>query len=372
MIYITCTLFYELLVAFFSIIVYYEANVQYTTLGETALKISKLCLGTMTWGQQNSEAEAHQQLDCALSHGINFIDTAELYPVPPQSETQGRTEEYLGSWLSANGTRHKVVVATKVAGPSSFEWVRDGERPRLNAAHIRRAVEGSLRRLKTDYIDLYQLHWPERATNYFGALNYTHTAEDDAIPLSETLAVLQELITEGSIRYIGLSNETPWGLLECIRLHQVHGLPRVHSVQNPYSLLNRSYEVGMAEISIRERCGLLPYSVLGFGTLTGKYLSTPPASGRITEWPEHFGRYSNPRATEATARYVALASEHRLSPTELALAFVVHQPFVTSTIIGATTLQQLQQNITAGAHKLTPHILEEINAIEQLFPYPAP
>lgn len=344
---------------------------QYTQLGTSDLKVSKICLGTMTWGEQNNEAEAHQQLDYALDCGINFIDTAELYPVPPMAETQGRTEEYLGSWLAKNGNRSKVVVATKVAGPSQFEWIRGGQRPRLNRSHIRSAIETSLRRLQCDYVDLYQLHWPERATNYFGTLNYRHV-EENAITLEETLTVLKELVAEGLVRHIGLSNETPWGLLECLRQH-AQGLPRVQSVQNPYSVLNRSYEVGMAEISIRERCGLLAYSVLGFGVLTGKYLNNAqPAAGRITRWPDHFGRYSNPQALRATEQYVALAKAHGISPTALAISFVVRQPFVTSCIIGATTMQQLQDNLQATETHLTDEILEEIDAIESQSPYPAP
>ncbi len=345
---------------------------QYTILGNSDLRVSKICLGTMTWGEQNSEAEAHQQLDYAVDCGINFIDAAELYPVPPMAETQGRTESYLGSWLAKANNRQRVVVATKVAGPSQFEWLRGGVRPRLNHSNIRSAIQSSLQRLQCDYVDLYQLHWPERATNYFGTLNYRHVEQKDAIPLEESLTALQELVDEGLVRHIGLSNETPWGLMECLRLH-TKGLPRVQSMQNPYSLLNRSYEVGMAEISIREQCGLLAYSALGFGVLTGKYLhNSHPPKGRITRWPEHFSRYLGSRAQRATEQYVALAEQQGITPTAMALAFVAQQSFVTSCIIGATTLQQLEENIKATELTLSDEIIEEIDAIESQSPYPSP
>ena len=345
---------------------------QYTTLGNSNLKVSKICLGTMTWGEQNNESEAHHQLDYAVDCGINFIDTAELYPVPPMAETQGRTESYLGSWLAKANNRQRVVVATKVSGPSQFEWIRGGERPRLNRSHIRSAIQSSLQRLQCDYVDLYQLHWPERATNYFGVLNYQHVEREDAISLEESLTVLQELVDEGLVRHIGLSNETPWGLMECLRLH-TKGLPRVQSVQNPYSLLNRSYEAGMAEISIREQCGLLAYSVLGFGVLTGKYLhNTHLPQGRVTRWPDHFSRYSGGRAQRATEQYVTLAQQQKVSPTAMAIAFVVNQPFVTSCIIGATTMQQLEENIKAADLSLSDEIVEEIDTIENQSPYPSP
>lgn len=340
-------------------------------LGTTGIKVSALCLGTMTWGEQNTEAEAHQQLDYALGKGINFIDTAELYPVPPKPDTQGRTETYIGTWLKARRNRDKVVLATKVVGRTEMDWFR-GEEGRLSRKHILEAVEGSLKRLQTDVIDLYQMHWPDRSTNYFGQLGYTHHPKDVAIALEESLGAMQELIKAGKVRHVGLSNETPWGLMRCLHLAETQGLPRVASVQNPYSLLNRTYEIGLAEASIRERCGLLAYSPLAFGVLSGKYLNgANPPKGRLTLF-SRFQRYNNPKADAATARYVALAKEHGLDPAQMALAYVTTRPFVTSNIIGATTMEQLASNIASIDVKLSSEILTAIDAIQEDIPNPCP
>lgn len=348
---------------------------EYRKLGTSDIKVSSLCLGTMTFGEQNSEQEAHQQIEYALEHGVNFIDAAEIYPVPPMAETQGRTEQHIGSWLKQPENRKRVILATKIAGPSSFEWIRrGGARPRFNREHIAEAIEGSLKRLQTDYIDLYQLHWPERNTNYFGELRYRHAPEENgSIPLEETLAILQEHVQRGVIRHIGLSNETPWGVKECLRLHNHNGLPRIQSVQNPFSLLNRVAEVGLAEIAIRDQCGLLAYSVLGFGMLTGKFFTDQDLSQtRLKRWPDHFNRYSNTHAVEAARKYTALAKEHGISPAQMAIAFVEQSPFVTSCIIGATNLEQLKENINATDLKLSDELKSEIDAIEDQHPFPAP
>ncbi len=344
----------------------------YRKLGNTDIQVSTICLGTMTWGEQNTEADAHAQLDYALAQGVNFIDVAEMYPVPPRAATQGRTESYIGSWLAQRGRRDDVIIATKVVGRSqNFDYLGRGE-TRLNRAQIHAAIDGSLKRLQTDYVDLYQLHWPDRATNYFGELGYTHKADDDAIALEETLSALAELIQAGKVRHIGLSNDTPWGVAECLRLHREQQLPRIMSVQNPYSLLNRSYEVGLAEMSIREQCGLLAYSPLGFGVLSGKYLDgKQPDGARLTLF-ERFQRYTGIKATTATARYVALAHEHGLDPAQMALAFVTMQPFVTSNIIGATTLEQLTSNIGSQRLTLPPEVLSGIQDIHQDIPNPCP
>lgn len=341
-------------------------------LGTTDLEVSALCLGTMTFGEQNTEAEAHRQLDAALAAGINFIDTAEIYPVPPRAETQGRTEAFIGSWLASRGGRDRLVLATKVAGPGDWLPYLRGGTNRLDRANIEAALHDSLRRLGTDCIDLYQLHWPDRETNFFGQLGYTHPSEDESVPLLETLEVLGDLVAAGKVRYIGVSNETPWGLMTAIRLAEMHGLPRPMSIQNPYSLLNRTFEVGLAEIAIRERCGLLAYSPLGFGMLTGKYLNgARPAGARLTRF-ERFARYSNPEAERATAEYVALARRHGLSPAQLALAYVTSRPFVTANILGATNLEQLAEDLESDRLTLAPELEQEIEAIHIRQPNPAP
>ncbi len=345
----------------------------YRRLGNTDLDVSVICLGTMTFGEQNTEAEAHAQLDYALTQGVNFIDTAELYAIPPNAETYGRTEEYIGSWLHKRGRRDDIILASKVVGPSQgwLDHIRNGQ-ARLDRKNITAALEGSLRRLRTDYLDLYQLHWPDRRTNFFGKLGYEHDPQDNPVPIEETLAVLGELVSAGKVRHIGLSNETPWGVMRFIAAAERLGLPRVVSVQNPYSLLNRSYEVGLAEVSIREQAGLLAYSPLGFGVLSGKYLEGKhPRGARLTLFPD-YRRYSSEEGIEATRRYVTLAREHGLDPAQMALAYVNTRPFLTSTIIGATTMEQLQANIASIDLELPATVLEGIEAIHHAIPNPSP
>lgn len=347
---------------------------QYRTLGTTGERVSALCLGTMTWGEQNSEAEAHAQLDLAVERGVNFIDAAEMYPVPPRAETQGLTERYLGSWLAQRHDRERLVIATKVAGPSDdMHWIRGG--PRLTARHIREAVDASLERLQTDYIDLYQVHWPARPANYFGRLGY-EPGDDDGdsarAGIEETLSTLAALVDAGRIRHVGVSNDTPWGVMEYLRQAERGGLPRIVSVQNPYNLLNRSFEIGLAEVAHRERVGLLAYSPLAFGVLSGKYAGgARPAGARLTRF-ERFDRYSGTRAMAAAEEYAGLARAHGLSPAQMALAFVNARGFVTSNIVGATTLAQLEENLDSIAVGLDDTVRDEIEAIHERFPNPAP
>ncbi|MCK8516705.1 NADP(H)-dependent aldo-keto reductase [Methylonatrum kenyense] len=343
---------------------------EYRPLGTSGIDVSALCLGTMTWGEQNTEAEAHEQLDYAVSRGINFIDAAEMYPVPPKAETQGLTEQYIGSWLKGRQDRDKLVIATKIAGPG-LDTVRDGE-SRFTASQLREAVDGSLRRLQTDYIDLYQLHWPARNANYFGKLGYQPARNDLLTPIEETLETLDALVREGKILNIGLSNETAWGVMRFLHLAETRGWPRVQSVQNPYNLLNRSYEVGLAEVSHRERCGLLAYSPLGFGVLSGKYLDgRQPAGARLTLFTR-FQRYLNDAGQQATAAYVKLARDAGLDPAQMALAFVTSRPFLSSNIIGATTMEQLKSNIDSAELELTGDVLEGIDAIHAERSNPCP
>jgi len=346
---------------------------QYRPLSDTGVNVSALCLGTMTFGEQNSEQEAFEQLDMALDAGVNFIDTAEMYSIPPRSETMGSTERIIGRWLSQRGCRDKVIIASKVAGPGGdwLPYIRGGNN-RLDRANIVAAVDDSLRRLQTDVIDLFQLHWPERQANYFGELGYRHTDADDGVPLLETLQVLGNLVEAGKIRFVGISNETPWGTMRYLALAEALGLPRMVSIQNPYSLLNRSYEIGLAEISHRESIGLLAYSPLGFGVLSGKYLAGDrPAGARLTLYPD-YQRYSNPQALHATREYVTLARDHGLDPAQMALAYVTSRAFVTSNIVGATTPQQLRSNLASIALRLSDEVLGEIEAIHQSHPNPSP
>lgn len=332
--------------------------------------VSKICLGTMTWGQQNTEAEAHEQISYALDRGINMLDAAEMYPVPPRAETQGRTEEYIGTWFKKTGLRDKYILATKAAGPNpEFHYLRGG--PRFTREQLMEAVDGSLRRLQTDCIDLYQLHWPDRYTNFFGQRGYLHREQPET-PIDETLRALQELVAAGKIKTIGLSNETPWGTMKFLELADREGLPRVESIQNPYGLLNRTYEIAMAEVSHREDVGLLAYSPLGMGLLTGKYRHGAKPEGSRMAVFERFTRYDGKETLEATEQYLQLADEHGLNPTHMALAFVNTRPFVLSNIIGATSMDQLKMNIDSLDVTLTKDVLKGIEAIQQRIPNPAP
>ena len=344
----------------------------YHRIPHSTLEVSQLGLGTMTFGEQNSEADAHAQLDLAVSCGINLIDTAEMYPVPPRPETQGLTEQYIGSWLKARGNRDKIVLASKVAGPSrgNDAGIRPGQV--LDRKNIRVALEASLKRLNTDYIDLYQVHWPQRQTNCFGKLGYQYTDSSVPVTLLETLEALAEQVRAGKIRYVGVSNETPWGVMRYLQLAEKHELPRIVSIQNPYSLLNRSFEVGLAEISQHEGVELLAYSSLAFGTLSGKYLNgARPAGARNTLF-SRFTRYSGEQSQLAIAEYVDLARRHGLDPAQMALAFVRQQPFVASTLLGTTTLEQLQSNIDSYQLTLSSEVLEQLEAIHRRYTYPAP
>jgi len=353
---------------------------QFRRLGRTDIQVSLVCLGTMTWGQQNTEAEAHAQLDYALERGINFIDTAEMYPVPPQAETQGRTEAYIGSWLKARGNRDKVILASKVAGRGypgpgrgAFGWTRNNEVPAtdLTPKQIRYAVEHSLKRLNTDYLDLYQTHWPDRRTNNFGQANYVHVEETGIVPIEETLGTMADLVREGKIRMFGVSNESPWGVMQHVHLAETKGLPRIVSIQNPYNLVNRHFETGLAEPAHREDVGLLAYSPLAMGVLSGKYLGgAKPEGARLTLF-SRFTRYSNPQTDRAAERYVALARQHGLDPAQMALAFVNSRPFVTSNIIGATSMEQLKSDIDAADLTLSAEVLEAIEAIHREQPNPS-
>ena len=345
-------------------------TMEYRPLGRTDIKVSSICLGTMTWGEQNTAHDAHQQLDHAIDAGINFVDTAEMYPVPPKPETQGRTESAIGCWPSWQKNRQKIILASKVSGPG-LPHIRGGDSG-FTRESIRNALHDSLKRLKTDYIDLYQLHWPERDTNRFGKREFDSSTEDAFTPFAEILSCLQEFLQEGKIRTIGISNETPWGTMEYLNISKNIGLPRIASIQNPYSLLNRTFEMGLSEVALRESCGLLAYSPLGFGVLSGKYLDgNPPPNSRLALF-KGFPRYSGPKTVDATKGYIQLASKNGLSPAAMALQFVTTRPFVTSTIVGATTLEQLRENIGSTQITLSPEVLEGIEAIHRDNPNPAP
>jgi aryl-alcohol dehydrogenase-like predicted oxidoreductase len=343
----------------------------YRRLGRSDITVSSICLGTMTWGEQNTEAEAFEQLDYAVDQGINCLDTAEMYAVPPRAETFGRSEEIIGNWLAARGGRDRIVVATKVTGPSNgFPYIRGGKL-RLDRRHILQAVDDSLMRLRTDYIDLYQLHWPDRQLKAFGRLAYEPT-EGEETPIEETLAALGDLVEAGKVRSVGLSNETPWGAMRFLSLAEAGVGPRVVSIQNPYNLLNRSFDVRLAEVAIREDCGLLAYAPLGGGTLTGKYLNgQKPADARFILFPDN-RRYMGDQAEAAVAAYVALAREHGLDPVHMALAFVASRSFLTSAIIGATTMAQLRHDIAAKQLVLPQAVLDAIEATHKIYTYPCP
>jgi aryl-alcohol dehydrogenase-like predicted oxidoreductase len=348
---------------------------EYRLLGRTDLKVSAICLGTMTWGQQNTESEGHAQLDRALDHGINFIDTAEMYAIPPKAETQGSTERIIGTWFKARGNRDRVVLASKVSGRSQSAYLRpDGKGARLDRRNIEYAVDASLTRLQTDYLDLYQLHWPDRPMDLFGSGTGTRVPkpEDDAIPMEETLGVLADLVTAGKIRHVGLSNETAWGTMRFVQAAEAGHGPRVVSIQNAYNLINRTFEIGLAEIAMREHVGLLAYSPLGQGYLTGKYQGGARPAGARTTLFERGSRYEKPGVEAAIDAYLALARDIGIDPTMLALAFVTTRPFVTSNIIGATSLAQLDVALMSESVAITPEIEARINAVYQLHGSPAP
>ena len=346
---------------------------RYKMLGNSGINVSIICLGTMTYGEQNTEKEGHRQLDYAIDKGVNFIDSAELYAIPPKVETYGKTESIIGSWLSMRGRRDEVILASKIAGGG--EWVNHirGGKTRFTEDYIIEALSASLKRLRTDYIDLYQLHWPERNTNYFGKLGYEAGGKEAALtPIAETLRALKKQVEAGKIRYVGLSNETPWGIMRFLTLAKEYDLPVIVSVQNPYNLLNRTYEIGNAEISHRENISLLAYSPLGFGVLSGKYLNNKkPAEARITKWP-NYARYSSEQGTAATRSYVALAMKYGLDPAQMALAFVNEQAFVASNIIGATTMLQLESNIASVDIQLSRELRSDIEEVHNKYPNPSP
>jgi aryl-alcohol dehydrogenase-like predicted oxidoreductase len=341
-------------------------------LGRSGLEVSPICLGTMTFGEQNTEADAHSQLDYALERGVNFIDTAEMYPVMPRAETSGRTEAHIGTWLKKSGKRSAVVLATKVAGPNaSMHWIRKGKN-NLDAPNIRAAVDGSLMRLQTDYIDLYQLHWPSRNAPIFGSNSFNPERERRAVAIEETLAVLQELIKEGKIRHIGVSNETPWGVSEFIKQSEMKGLPRIATIQNLYNLTARHVEGSfLDEICFRDEVSLLAYSPLAFGQLSAKYTDNPKARGRLTLFPAAWSpRYLRPAVLDAVREYAVLARQHGMKPAAMALAWCYSRWFVGSTIIGATNLDQLKDNIDALELTLPKEVVDGINAIHARYTNP--
>jgi len=344
-------------------------------LGRTDLSVSALCLGTMTWGQQNTEAEGHAQMDYAVDHGINFFDTAEMYSIPPKPETQGSTERIIGSWFKARGNRDKIILASKVNGRSDSTWLRpDGSKTRLDRKNIEAAIEGSLKRLGTDYIDLYQLHWPDRPLALFSSQTTTFKDKPEPLenPIEETVEILGDLVKSGKVRHVGLSNETAWGTMRFAAAADAGRGPRVVSIQNAYNLLNRTFEIGLAEIAVREEIGLLAYSPLAQGYLTGKYQGGARPPGARTTLFDRGQRYEKPAAAEAIDAYLALALEFGLDPAQMALAFVTSRPFVTSNIIGATTMEQLKTDIASIDIKIAPDLEKRIDAIHQVHSNPCP
>ncbi|MDA1197876.1 MAG: aldo/keto reductase [Proteobacteria bacterium] len=345
---------------------------KFKKLGATNLKVSSICLGTMTWGQQNSQADGFAQMDYALEKGINFFDTAELYATPPMDHSYGKTEEIIGNWFLKKKNRDKIILASKIAGPG-FKWIRGGGNEYYSEG-IETALDNSLKRLKTDYIDLYQLHWPERNTNYFGKLDYVHDEKENKWhAFDSVLKLLEKFIQQGKIRHIGISNETPYGFSKYLEQAKVQNLPRIVSVQNPYNFLNRTYEVGMSEISLRENVGLLAYSPLAFGYLSGKYRNNQmPKKSRMGLYADIWGRYRKEKAYKAVDEYFKLSDRKKISLTHMALAFVNTRPFVTSNIIGATTMEQLKENIASIDVELDDETIKEIDLIHHNFPNPAP
>lgn len=345
-------------------------------LGRTGLDVSLVCLGTMTFGEQNTETEGHAQLDRAVDAGVNFLDAAELYPIPPKAQTQGRTEEIVGTWLKGRGRRDKVVVATKAVGRTAMEWFRDdGKGASLTRAQLREAVEKSLRRLQTDYIDLYQLHWPDREVSQFGANPVVFKepkAAPDEVPIGETLEALGELVAEGKIRHVGLSNESAWGTMRFLSESDAGRGPRVASIQNGYNLVNRTFETALAEVSLREDVGLLAYSALGQGYLTGKYRDGALPEGSRKQLFDRLQRYEGPGASEAIDAYLDLAGEIGWSPADLALRFASTRPFVTSVIIGATTMEQFERDLAAFDRPWSAEIEARVDAIHVAHANPCP
>ena len=336
---------------------------EYRKLGTTDIKVSALCLGSMTWGEQNTEADAFKQLDYALSNGINFIDTAEMYPVPPSAETQGSTETIIGNWMAGKNNRDQVIIATKATGRSTMTWTRENaDEVRHTPAQLREALEKSLTRLKTDYIDLYQLHWPDRPMTVFGHLGFV-PGEGEEEDIASILETLGNFVVEGKVRHVGLSNETPWGVSQFLNASREHDLPRIVSIQNAYNLLNRTFENGLSEFQLREKVGLLAYSPLAFGALSGKYLGgKEPEGARLTRF-KYFTRYTKPKGVEITEKYYNLARKFELDPAQMALQFVTSRWFVTSNIIGARTKEQLKSNMASVDLDLSEELLNEIEEI---------
>ena len=344
----------------------------YKKLGTTDLDVSTICLGTMTWGEQNSQEEGFEQMDYALDQGVNFWDTAELYSVPPKEATFGHTEIIIGNWFNKNKKREKVILATKVAGPMR-PYLRGGGN-QYDIKNITEALEGSLKRLQTDYIDLYQLHWPERNTNMFGRLGYEHKDDGDWNKFDDVLGNLKKFIDQGKVRHVGLSNETAWGANKYLEVSKDQNLPRMMSIQNPYSLLNRTYEVGLAEISIREQIGLLAYSPLASGYLSGKYRNkTYPKGSRMErDWDFWKYRYNTPHMENAVEKYYEISKKYNLNISQMSIKFCEIQSFMTSVIIGATTMEQLKTDIESVNVKLTDEIIKEINEVQKIYPNPCP
>ena len=342
----------------------------YKNLGNTDIKVSTICLGTMTLGEQNTQNEAFEQMDFALDKGVNFWDTAELYAVPPRKETYGDTEKIIGNWFENTKKREEVILATKVAGPSR-DYLRNGENSFIGK-NLENALHNSLKRLKTDYIDLYQLHWPERKVNSFGKLGYTHE-ENEWNQFEDVLSELNKFVSEGKIRYVGLSNETPWGAMSYLKISKDKNLPRMMSIQNPYNLLNRTYEIGLSEVSIRENIGCLSYSPLASGYLTGKYRNKnfPKGSRMERDW-DFWTRYRKPNTEEAVELYYQISKKHNLDMSQMSIKFCEIQDFMTSVIIGATSMEQLKTNIESVNVSLSDDVIKEINYVQKIYPNPCP
>ena len=344
----------------------------YKKLGSTDVDVSTICLGTMTWGEQNSKADGFEQMDYAIDNGVNFWDTAEIYAIPMREETYGETENIIGEWFKKTKKRDKVILATKVSGPTSKEYIRGGGCS-YDKKSMSEALEKSLKRMQTDYIDLYQLHWPERNTNFFGKQGYEHDSnEKNWIAFEEILENLKKFVDAGKVRYVGLSNETAWGLAKCLELSKLKNLPKMMAVQNPYNLLNRTYEVGLAEISVREQSGLLAYSPLAFGYLTGKYRNNNMPKGSRIDLFKDFTRYNNENSIKAIEEYYKISQKFNLDFAQMSIKFCEIQPFVTSVIIGATTMQQLKTNVESVNVKLNNEIINEINEVQKIYPNPCP